>query len=49
MTPEEATYGISTAPEQIIAKNRPSSNYVFKGVEIVNPTLYKISSEGDEQ
>ena len=48
MTREEAISGMSITPEKIISKNRPSANYVFEGVEIVNdPSKAPLLHEGD--
>jgi len=49
MTREESISGLSTTPEKIISKNRPSANYVFEGVEIVSvPSDNALLDEGDE-
>ncbi|MDY0387728.1 MAG: ribonuclease P protein component 3 [Methanolobus sp.] len=48
MTREEAICGLSTTPESIISRNRPSANYVFEGVEIVSVHSDIVSlDEGD--
>ncbi|TQD26257.1 ribonuclease P protein component 3 [Methanolobus vulcani] len=49
MTKEEAVYGLSTIPESIISRNRPSSKYVFEGVEIVDGMPGDATVEGDGQ
>jgi ribonuclease P/MRP protein subunit RPP1 len=49
MTKEEAVYGLSTTPENIISGNRPSSKYVFEGVEIVDRMPGDVTGEGDGQ
>nr|WP_321498898.1 ribonuclease P protein component 3 [uncultured Methanolobus sp.] len=49
MTREEAVNGLSTTPEAIIQRNRPSSNYVFEGVEIVDCMPDEVTGEGDGQ
>ncbi|MEZ5336155.1 MAG: ribonuclease P protein component 3 [Methanolobus sp.] len=35
MTKEEAVFGLSVIPEQIISRNRPSANYIFEGVKLL--------------
>ncbi|WMW24564.1 ribonuclease P protein component 3 [Methanolobus sediminis] len=49
MTKEEAVRGLSDTPESIISRNRPSSNYVFEGVEIVDGMSGDAIGEGDGQ
>ncbi|MBP1908791.1 ribonuclease P protein component 3 [Methanolobus bombayensis] len=48
MTKEEAISGLSSTPECIISRNRPSKSYVFEGVEIVDSTDV-FSDKGDEK
>jgi ribonuclease P/MRP protein subunit RPP1 len=47
MTREEAVCGLSTIPESIILRNRPSPEYVYEGVEIVECMPGDLASEGD--
>lgn len=49
MTKDEAINGLSTTPELIISGNRPSPNYVYEGVEIVDEMPGDTAGEGGDK